>query len=79
MVETSTFCYLIKTLSPENCSDLFTLESLYDYQDDEFDLLYEYLDSLKTDVREEVVQKLVKFAKEYREKVSERENVKMNS
>ena len=79
MDRTSTFCYLIKNLSPENCSDLFTLESLYDYQDDEFDLLYEYLDSLKTDVREEVVQKLVRFAKEYREKISERENVKMNS
>jgi hypothetical protein len=79
MDRTSTFCYLIKTLSPENCSDVFTLESLYDYQDDEYDLLYDYLDSLKTDVREEVVQRLVKFAREYREKVSERENVKMNS
>jgi hypothetical protein len=79
MDRTSTFCYLIKTLSPENCSDVFTLESLYDYQDDEYDLLYDYLDSLKTDVREEVVRKLVKFAREYREKISERENVKMNS
>ena len=79
MDRTSTFCYLIKTLSPENCSDLITLESLYNYPDDESDLLYEYLDSLKTDVREEVVQRLVKFAREYREEVSERENIKMNS
>jgi len=76
---TSTFCYLIKTLSPENSSELFTLEPLYDSEDEDFDLLYEYLDSLKADVREEVVQKLVKFAKEYREKITERENVKMNS
>jgi hypothetical protein len=78
MDKTSTFYYLIKTLSPENCSDVFALESLYDFQDNESDLFYEYLNSLKTDVREEVVQKLVKFAKEYREKISERENVKMN-
>ena len=78
MVRTSTFCYLIKTLSPENSSEVFTLEPLYDSEDGDFDVLYEYLDSLKSDVREEVVQKLVEFAKDYREKVSGRENVKMN-
>ena len=78
MVRTSTFCYLIKTLSPENSSEVFTLEPLYDSEDEDFDALYEYLDSLKSDVREEVIQKLVEFAKDYREKVTERENVKMN-
>ena len=78
MVRTSTFCYLIKTLSPENSSEVFTLEPLYDSEDGDFDVLYEYLDSLKSDVREEVVQKLVEFAKDYIEKVSGRENVKMN-
>jgi hypothetical protein len=79
MNKTSTFYYLIKTLSPENCSELLTLESFCDYHDEDYDLLYEYLNSLKTNVREEVVQKLVKFAEEYREKIKERENVKMNT
>lgn len=78
MDKSSTFYYL-KTLSYKNSSDLFSLESFYDCQDEDFDLLYEYLDNLKTDVREEVVQKLVKFAKEYREKITERENIKMNT
>lgn len=78
MDRTSTFCYIIKTLSPENSSEVFTLEPLYDSEDEDVDALYEYLDSLKSDVREEVVQKLVKFANEYREKISERETIKMN-
>ncbi len=79
MDKTSTFYYLIKTLSPENSAELLTLESFCDYHDEDYDLLCEYLDSLKTDVREDVVQKLVKFAREYREKITERENVKMNT
>jgi hypothetical protein len=79
MDKTSTFYYLTKTLSHKNSSDLFSLESFYDLEDEDFDLLYEYLDNFKTDVREEVVQKLVRFAREYREKITERENVKMNS
>ena len=79
MDKTSTLYYLIKTLSHKNSSDLFSLESFYDCQDEDFDLLYEYLDNLTTDIREEVIQKLVKFAKEYREKITERENIKMDS
>ena len=78
MNRTSTFLYFIKTLSNKNNSEVFTLEPLYDSEDDDFDILYEYLDSLKRDVREEVVQNVVNFAKEYREKVTEREIVKMN-
>ncbi|UCH13623.1 MAG: hypothetical protein JSV22_10995 [Bacteroidales bacterium] len=78
MNRTSTFLYFIKTLSNKDNSEVFTLEPLYDTEDDDYDILYEYLDSLKRDVREEIVQNVVKFAKEYREKVTEREIVKMN-
>ncbi len=78
MDRTSTFLYFIKTLSNKKDSEVFALEPLYDSEDDDFDILYEYLDNLKRDVREEVVQNLVRFAKEYREKVTESENVKMN-
>jgi Mor family transcriptional regulator len=76
MDRTSTFCDLIKNLSNKNFSEIHALESLFDDENEDLDNLLECLDNLKTDVREEVVQKIVKFAREYREKVLERENVK---
>ena len=72
----STFSDLIKNLSNKNFSEIPALESLFNDEDEDIDDLLECLDNLQTDVREEVVQKIMKFAREYREKVLERENVK---
>ena len=76
MDRTSTFCDLINNLSNRNFSEIHTLESLFDNENEDLDDLLECLDSLKTDVREEVVQRIMNFVKEYREKILERENVK---
>lgn len=76
MEKTSTFNDLIKNLSKKNFSEIHTLESLFEDEDEELDNLLECLDNLKSDVREEVVQRIMKFAREYREKILERENVR---
>lgn len=76
MDKTSTFCDLIKNLSNRNFSEINTLESLFDDENEDLYNLLDCLDSLKTDVREEVVQRIMNFVREYREKILERENVK---
>jgi RNA processing factor Prp31 len=76
MDRTSTFCDLIKNLSNRDFSETHTLESLFDDENEDLDSLLECLDSLKTDVREEVIQRIMNFVREYREKILERENVK---
>jgi hypothetical protein len=76
MDRTSTFCDLIKNLSNRNFPEIHDLESLFDDENEDLDNLLECLDSLKTDVREEVVQRIMNFAREYRKEILERENVK---
>ncbi len=68
MEKTSTLCYLIKSLSNNNISDVQGLESLFDEDDEDLKDVYDYLDNLKSDVREEVIQKVIEFAKNYKEK-----------
>jgi len=69
MDKTSTLCYLIKTLSNNNISDVHDLESLFDEDDGDLNDVYDYLNNLKTNVSEEVIQKVVEFAKNYKEKM----------
>lgn len=69
MDKTSTLCYLIKTLSNKNISDIHDLESHFDEDDEDIKDVYDYLNNLKTDVREEVIQKVFEYAKSYKEKM----------
>jgi succinate dehydrogenase flavin-adding protein (antitoxin of CptAB toxin-antitoxin module) len=68
MEKTSTLCYLIKTLSNTNISDIHDLESLFDEDDEDLTDVYDYLNNLKSDVRDEVIQKVIEFSKHYKEK-----------
>ncbi len=68
MDKTSTLCYLIKTLSNSNISDIHDFESLFDEDDEALKDVYDYLNNLRTDVREEVIHEVIEFAKNYSEK-----------
>lgn len=69
MDKTSTLCYLIKHLSKENSPGIHDLESHLQEDDEDLKDVYDYLDNLKSDVREEVIHKIIEFAKNYQEKM----------
>ncbi len=69
MDKTSTLCYLIKSLSNKNSPGIHDLESHFDEDDEDIKDVYDYLNNLKSDVREEVIHKIIDFAKNYQEKM----------
>jgi hypothetical protein len=69
MDKTSTLCYLIKHLSNENTPGFHDLKSHLQEDDEDLKDVYDYLNNLKSDVREEVIHKIMEFVKNYQEKM----------
>ena len=65
MNNTSTYDFLLSDLSNEDPDELEELKKLLDEHRDQFDEVFDYLNSLERDVRDKVVAKIMKFAMNY--------------
>jgi len=61
MSKTSTIQFTINNLASRSNAELFNVNSCFDYQN-EFNDVYEVLNKLDCDVRQEVVDKIIKYA-----------------
>jgi len=65
MNRNSTVHFLINTLASKNKLDILHLDPLLNIEeDDEFAEIYEYLNTLEMDVRDDVVMDILEVAKE---------------
>ena len=63
MTKTSTLQFTINNLASKSEGELINLDSIFDQQG-EFKDVYEILDNLNLDVRQEVVEKILRIASE---------------
>lgn len=74
MEQTSTNHSLLKNVDIDNENELNELITLLEDKNDDFKEVYDYLDSLKKDLDKEKVQKIIEYARQYRQKTNRREN-----
>lgn len=74
MEQTSTNHSLIKNVDIDNEDELNELITLLEDKNDDFKEVYDYLDTLKKDLDKEKVQKIIEYARQYRQKINRREN-----
>ena len=68
MIKTSTIVYQIHTNNSQ--TETIKLNSTLDELYYDLDEVYEYLDSISFNVKEDIVQNLIKFAEDYRNSIS---------
>jgi hypothetical protein len=61
MSKTSTIQFTINNLASKSNEELFDINSCFDYQN-EFKDVYEFLNKLDCDVRQEVVDSIIKYS-----------------
>ncbi|MBA7564125.1 hypothetical protein ES708_05787 [subsurface metagenome] len=61
MTKTSTIHFTINNLASKSGRELINIDTLFNFQN-EFEDVYEMLNRLELDVRQQVVNKLLKFA-----------------
>lgn len=79
MEQTSTNHSLLNTAHNDVNEELDELKSLLIDKKEEYQEVLNYLDSMKKDVSEETVHKVLKFAKQYCKQVKNKENTGIRS
>lgn len=64
MIKSSTFQFTINNLASKSDGELIDIDSLFNKQG-EFEDVFEILNQLKLDVRQEVVEKILKITSEF--------------
>lgn len=78
MEQTSTNHSLLNTVCSDLNDELDELKNLLNDKHQDFQEVYNYLDSLLKDVSEETVQKVMKFAKQYCRQMKDKENTEIS-